>query len=325
MLPDRYTKENLISAIEEPTKFKNEFDRFHGKLDKPLSNAYYQNWVGVGDGIRVMEEDWDNLIILDACRRDLFEEVADLEAFDEYRYVESADSNTTPWTVKNFTGRQFGDTVYITANPATSREAPHAFHRLIEVWDDKEAYDESTYSIPPESVIECASEAADKYPDKRLVVHFVQPHYPFIPRPDLVFRTYWRAAAYVGVNVEEKSEGPSDIWSAVKQGIASKEEAWEGYRANLEFMLSDAVGLAEDLPGKSVVSSDHGNMIGERSPFGRQIYGHPNDYRSPELIEVPWAVVDSKNRKTITDDGAESSGSMDSDIINERLNALGYV
>ncbi|WP_186313321.1 hypothetical protein [Halorubrum salsamenti] len=49
-----------------------------------------------------MDEEWDNLIILDACRLDLFEETIDTGQFDEYRHVWSRGSKTDEWTYNNF-------------------------------------------------------------------------------------------------------------------------------------------------------------------------------------------------------------------------------
>jgi hypothetical protein len=65
-------------------------------------------------------------------------------------------------------------------------------------------------------------------------------------------------------------------------------------------------------------------MLGERTPGGKPIYAHPGGYKCPELVTVPWAVIDGERRK-ITDDGVHSEGSLESDIIEQRLAALGYV
>lgn len=44
--------------------------------------------------------------------------------------------------------------------------------------------------------------------------------------------------------------------------------------------------------GTTVVTSDHGNHLGEfATPFPIRLYGHPEGIRTPELIRVPWLVV----------------------------------
>lgn len=99
---------------------------------------------------------------------------------------------------------------------------------------------------------------------------------------------------------------------------------YNAYKDNLEYILDDVISLANEIPGKSVISSDHGNMIGEITVLGRKIYEHPAGYRSPELLVVPWAELDSESRKEIVNDGVHSKSSDELDVMNQRLSALGY-
>ena len=56
--------------------------------------------------------------------------------------------------------------------------------------------------------------------------------------------------------------------------------------------------LIESLDGKTVVTSDHGNLFGRRLwPIPLQKYGHPPGLRFPELIEVPWHETPFENRR----------------------------
>ena len=75
-----------------------------------------------------MEEDWDTFIVLDACRADFFEEVADFSWFDSYTSRVSLGSHSSEWTRKNFAEREFPDTVYVSANPHTSLIVGGNFH-----------------------------------------------------------------------------------------------------------------------------------------------------------------------------------------------------
>jgi hypothetical protein len=275
---------------------------------------------GSSDGaVRVMDEDWDNLLVLDACRADLFETVADTGDFDEYRRVTSLGSMTEEWTERNFQAHEFGDTVYIACNPITSRVAADAFHDLQEVWRD--SFDEERKAIMPEPIADAARDAYERYPDKRLLVHFLQPHIPFVDSPDLVFRDWWSPE---GSFDEADADPPRNVWGAMAMGLVEYEEVWDAYERNLRLVLGEAMDLAADLPGKTVLTSDHGNMMGERTwPVPIRLYGHPRDLRAKPLVTVPWAVLEGE-RRDIIDDGIGSSPEAEEDEITDRLQALGY-
>jgi hypothetical protein len=74
---------------------------------------------------------------------------------------------------KNFQNESFEDTVYISANPHTTLLANNTFHELIEVWKE---YDVSPNQIDPTEMVTIAKRANERYPNKRLIIHFMQPH-----------------------------------------------------------------------------------------------------------------------------------------------------
>ena len=67
------------------------------------------------DGFCIFEEDWDNLIILDACRYDFFEKLNHFQGVLEPRT--SRGSKTWEFMRGNFRDRNLLDTVYVTDNP----------------------------------------------------------------------------------------------------------------------------------------------------------------------------------------------------------------
>jgi hypothetical protein len=87
-----------------------------------------------------------------------------------------------------------------------------------------------------------------------------------------------------------------------------------------------------ELPGKSVVTSDHGQLIGERGfPVPFKEYGHPNGIYSEELVKVPWHVYQNGKRKGIIAESPEKATyeTKDSDELDakteEHLKNLGYL
>lgn len=65
-------------------------------------------------GIDVPNADWDNLVVLDACRYDLFEELHTFPG--DLKSVISRGSNTVKWLQTDFKKEQYSDIVYVTAN-----------------------------------------------------------------------------------------------------------------------------------------------------------------------------------------------------------------
>jgi len=326
----------LSEILRSPGKIISELqdnydDRFWWKKQyrirflRPMHELLYSD-----DGISVMEEDWDNLIVLDACRADVFEGVADLEEFSSYERKISQASNTTPWTYKNFTGREFGDTVYVTATGVVSKGAPHAFHRLVEVWRDEERSDiesvptdDRTQQVLPEHTVNRALETHEEYPNKRLITHFIPPHSPYFTTPELLFGEYSRGISTKD-EADTRPDPPRSVFEALQIGIVDREEVKTAYREHFELGLRQAHRLASELPGKTVITADHGELFGERSRSPLQLYMHPSRLRCPKLITVPWAVCEYDERKEVVDEGAHSRSGVNEEDLYEHLRDLGY-
>lgn len=290
--------------------------RIAARVLKPIHAKY----PGFEDAIEVMSADWDNLIVLDACRSDLFEEVVGTERFDSYRRVTSLGSATAEWTERNFAEGSFGDTVYLASNPHTSKHAGDSFHDIIEVW--KESFDDELHTVLPEPITEAALDTQNNNPNKRLVVHYMQPHRPFVEADELQFEGWHPKWHYEEKNVD----GIRHPFHALEAGVADYETVWNAYKDNLEYVIDDALSLAEQLDGKTVITSDHGNMMGERAfPIPIKMYAHPRGIRESELVEVPWAVVESGERRDIVDGGTTATEDYETEEMEQRLADLGYV
>ncbi|WP_049892013.1 hypothetical protein [Haloquadratum walsbyi] len=91
----------------------------------------------------------------------------------------SRGSSTVEWLKANFDGRDLRDTVYITANPQLERNRSTwdiNLHEIITVWLD-EGWDDQIGTVRAETMTDAAIETAGQFPNKRLVVHYIQPHY----------------------------------------------------------------------------------------------------------------------------------------------------
>jgi hypothetical protein len=267
-----------------------------------------------------MSEDWDNLLILDATRADTFEECFSTQDFDDYRRVHSPGCASPEWMRKTFSGRCFEDTVYVTANPWIAKTAPNSFVETVNIWTettDKETEDfqdaiglsgaglEHNATIPADVVNQYALDAHERWPNKRLLVHYFQPHGPQIGLPD-----------------GELRDEPADVgMGRLRSGEISRKEYMDAYRDNLQYVMFHARKLSDKLGGRSVFSSDHGELFGDRLwPWPIRGYGHLDGLYHPKMTEVPWAVSDGDRRNITLDDTTEHN----MEDVDDRLRDLGY-
>lgn len=295
--------------------------RFENRIIGPVQQQVYGN-----GGVDVMSEDWDNLVVLDACRTDLFETTVGTSSFNDYRAVKSKASATPEWMERNFADGEFGDTVYVSGNPWVSKIARDSFHAIENIWlDEYDILEEELAdvevlgdlgidfgaTISAERVTERAIEVAEEYDDKRIIVHYFQPHAPYIGNPD---GTQKDPEQITGIHPGEP----------LARGQVSKELVWEEYRDNLEYVWHHTKRLMHELAGKTVITSDHGELFGEWLwPFPMRGYAHPIGLRSPEIVNVPWAVYQNGDRREIIEEGVRSA-TVEQDEVEERLRDLGY-
>lgn len=313
-----YTLEDLKYGFHHPSAAVREGQRILGKPLIPLNNWHFRR--KHGRGIDVMQRDWDNLFILDACRYDYFVEENQIDG--RLQSVVSQGNYSWEFMKSNFSNRKLTDTVYVTANPYAERLSADLFYTIESLLDE---WDDDLGTVRPEKVSEAAREAHRKYPNKRLIVHFMQPHLPFIG--DTASRVRERITLKGWDKYDHRDETRAadgiDWWTAVRRGLVTKAETDTAYRETLDFVLDHAESLIADFDGKSIVTADHGEMLGERIfPGLAPQYGHPKNIHTPELCVVPWLEVESDDRREVRSESP--LGFETHENVTERLHALGY-
>ncbi|SEH14764.1 hypothetical protein SAMN04487967_1757 [Natronorubrum sediminis] len=321
LLPDRYSLENVEKVARNPRLLKKEAFTLGLRVNARASRLQSAR-AGRTDGIDMIAADWDNLLILDGCRYDMFAAQSDLEG--ELSRKRSLGSDSWEFMETNFEGRSLHDTVYVTANPHVYELEDDVFHAVVDLLE--RGWDEETRTVRPETVVEEAIAAHERYPDKRLIVHFMQPHFPFIGPTGQRF-------SHMGLEHhledEERSSAPNPWFGLVHEQDIDIETVVAAYRENLDLTLPHVETLIEELDGKSVVTADHGNLIGERGfPIPIRLYGHPRGLHMDQLLAVPWLEAEhTERRKTVAEPPVESVDETDADddVVEDRLSALGYV
>lgn len=266
------------------------------------------------NGINIFDQDWDNLILLDACRHDFFSEYKS-EFNNEIQSVESRGAATREFITANFQG-SYPDLVIVSANGwyiKSSDSINLECHRIYDCWDNKPSADQVT---------KAAKVASERHPNKRLLIHYIPPHHPFV------------GETAKQILPDYQSQLNEAIFERIRRGDidVTQEQIHQCYREEVERAVEHATDLLEQIPGKTVISSDHGEMLGEKAdPFPMSWYGHMPGLYTDELVTVPWVESENGERKSIEEGSTRSRinrefirEDREEDTINERLRDLGY-
>jgi hypothetical protein len=121
------------------------------------------------------------------------------------------------------------------------------FLTVEEVWRD--GWDEDHGTVLPRTVTDRAIAIDRELDPDRLIVHYMQPHQPFIGETAKATGDTWVDGS---------------CWRDLLRGEASEEEARRAYRENLSVVLDDVELLFKNIDADpAVISADHGNAFGE--------------------------------------------------------------
>ncbi len=299
----------------------------------PIRHSYNFYWnIRHGSGTSILDKEWDNLLLLDACRYDEFRRISPFQPSIIDKRI-TLGSKTPEFLQRTFRNIRLHDVVYVTANPqvlkflAKNEEGAPIFYDTISLLDEWEA---ETQTIPPETVRKAALEAAETYPDKRLLIHFLQPHAPFLGRTaNAIKRRTGKTIGGLDPGRDYTEVKPRDIETAsyrdmLREGV-TREEIRCAYRETLQLVINECLPLIDTLPGKTAITSDHGELLGDPIyPFGRERWEHPSGYRTTELCVVPWLKFGGENRKQVISEAPKQSSPADREKIEKRLRSLGY-
>lgn len=290
-----------------------------GALYSEIKTYTFKNIAKCYPSTNIYEKDWDILVILDACRSDLFREVyPQYDFMGNFSTINSVGSKTPEWIHKTFIKKYFDEisnTIYISGNPNSAKIDESKFQRVEHLWNS--IWDDEIGTMPPRPITDYGINISrDESPD-RLILHYMQPHYPFVNYPSLDqgIPKERLNPPYYGENANKS------VWQKLEDKELDKETVWEAYKDNLEYVLDDITMLVENVDAKLVISSDHGNALGE---FG--IYGHPYGRPIPSLRKVPWIEIAARNTNeynpVLEYPGYEDTHSAS---IEEKLSSLGYL
>lgn len=293
-------------------------------------------------GTHVMDKEWDVLVVLDTCRYDAMQDVA-----DEYDFIEdvgkiwSRGAHSVEWISHTFSTdhrTELSETAYISANPFskvvidqhhqnTDESAakrirkygdwdlisPEDLAHLEHVWeydldtaDVKQLKEEG--SIPehvtlPEHITDRGIDVWRNRQPERMILHYWQPHKPFI----------------ANALKERRSLKPhEEEFFEYLRDTDDKETVYETFLDELRYVLDSVAVLLGNIDAETVaITADHGEAMGE---YGD--YNHPMGILNPYVRYVPWVettATDTGGYTPTTKLETRTDASVD-----ETLEALGY-
>ncbi|UOO95164.1 LTA synthase family protein [Halococcus dombrowskii] len=296
-------------------------------------------------GDNVLDEDWDLLIILDTCRLDALEEaklIGNFQCLDsgsiESRY--SVGGSTLEWTAQTFreSYRERANKVdYIAGNVLVEevldgRQTPENIDdaawsptkwetlpkselnkfisagRAREVKEPAKGHEDRPHPSA-RLVTDLAIKHGREHDSDQLIVHYVQPHYPY----------------YGAIESDERDELAD--WEVfpfgqLRFGEVSRATVWNRYMAELRLGLDAIDILLRNYEAERVaITADHGEAFGERY-LGVPGYKHRVGMLHPKVRQVPWAITSATDTgERIPDIDIETSDQSRE----EMLESLGYL
>jgi hypothetical protein len=225
----------------------------------------------------ISEKEWDNLIIIDAARHDTYQETINPDSDSRI----TAESHSRGFIRENFSKGDWSDTVVITANPfyneeefekLTGEKPGEKFETIFQVWSTDWNTEHGT--VMPDKIVEKTKTAEKLFPEKKKIIHLMQPHHPFIKS-----------------NIDDPGFGDTKgnqknyekAWELAEKGKIEHKKILKGYLKNHSLLSEHFSQLEEILEGSTKITADHGNLLGENS-----LYGHPGNSNLKPLKKVPW-------------------------------------
>ncbi|PTD94182.1 hypothetical protein C9439_03805 [archaeon SCG-AAA382B04] len=256
----------------------------------------------------IEKKEWDYLLILDACRYDYLKDLNRKEKFGKLHKVKPNSNDTPTWLKKTF-DRKHDDIIYVSANPFINSksvetvkgfDASNIFFDVIDVWE--KGWKEDDKTVPPQEMRKEIIKANEKYKNKKIIGHFMQPHTPYLslgPVDGGISRSKKATLKKQKINVLNNIKSSMaqalklrklyskliHILGINKNQVGKVAERYgvdglrKAYKENLEIALKEIKIMLKYLNGDIVISSDHGEWLGENNKFGHA------------RMKLPWLEV----------------------------------
>ena len=227
------------------------------------------------------------IIIIDACRYDIFKEIYQEYLQGELLKVKSLGTDTGSFLKVLINMTDFKDIRVFSSTPQMSKSSIHKnwltnpFYpprlEIIDLW--KTNWNNEFDMVLPEEVNKVI---IDYGLSDRNIIWYMPPHFPWID--DISFSKNIINEAII------KNKPISEILEEKnKRGIITTQRIKQLYINNLQLSLTHITNLIkkiEPITDTIILTSDHGELLGEHNLFFHYTY-----LDVPELYTVPWLII----------------------------------
>ncbi|MFC7076763.1 alkaline phosphatase family protein [Haloarcula halophila] len=205
------------------------------------------------------------------------------------------------------------------------------FEEIVHVWETD--FNDQLFTVRPEAVNEHVYDYLQTSDTTRSVVHYLQPHEPYIgetpietwkPKRDERELDDIEGAVAPKTRTEHSKSLPHyHVPDQIANGEPTVDELRQAYKENFRLVLEQVTDLIKYLDCTVLLTADHGEHLGEDGRFG-----HPN-ITHPTLRELPWFVVDDSmvgtaDVSSLTEDQTAPAES-DSTDVERHMQQFGYL
>jgi len=236
----------------------------------------------------IHNSEWDTMIVLDACRHDFFKKCNTFKG--KLMNVQSIAPHTYSWATNTFTGKY--PWLYFSAHmwigdkirPKKPWNAVQHFKKVLPIWETE--WNDDLGTVHPNAVGKYVRKYFEENPEEKCIIHYVQPHGPWIGKPGM--KMHWTKELHDQYGVM------ADYMAQVKKPPHNFMK--KIYKANLNLVLRSIKKYVKYFPGQVVITADHGEMLGEWDKTYRMgLYLHKENFPkwADTLIkQVPWFIMD---------------------------------
>jgi hypothetical protein len=272
------------------------------------------------------------LVILDACRYDVFEEIYCDYVDGELSRVWSSGRWTADYVRRTWDDSH--DLTYLSSIPVVSDfyfelrgyefRPSNYFDEVVPLWDRK--WDPELGTVPADEVTDTALAYSAQSNRTRLVAHYAQPHAPYVGDTMILPCDSEEVERDLQELLEKDIDRPSQrIYNWIKSGELPESELWQAYRDNLRYVLDEVVRLVRRADCPVIVTADHGEHLGEDDKYLHEV-------ESCLIRQVPWFIVSDSEIGTVPVEKEYKNVELEiasqthsADEVKERLADLGYV